>query len=100
MGYPSIAGSEGTDQMKSTEINEQGHHLALAASLRVLARHVALAVNPSHADEWFTELGQDVFDYVDRTTHPTNHPSETRAIKEAAYDTLRMVFDDPKGLGK
>src|ERR1700689_3742521 len=79
---PSIAGSEGTDQMISTEINEQGHHLAMAASLRVLARHVALAVNPSHPDEWFTELGQDVFDYVDRTTHSTNHPSETRAIKE------------------
>jgi hypothetical protein len=85
--------------MKRNEINEQGHHLATAAGLRVLAQHVASVANPSHPDEWFTEFGQDVFDYVDRTTHPTHHPSEIRAIKEAAYDTLRMVFD-PKGFGK
>ena len=85
--------------MEDKEINEQGYHLAMAASLRVLAKHIAVVANPSHPDEWFTELGQDVFDYVDRTTHPTHSPSEIKAIKETAYDTLRMVFD-PNGFGK
>jgi hypothetical protein len=37
------------------------------------------------------------FDYIDRTTNPSISPVEEKAAKEAAYDTLRMIFD-PKAL--
>jgi hypothetical protein len=36
------------------------------------------------------------FDYVDRTSHPGFGRDDMRQIKEAAYDTQRMMFD-PKG---
>jgi hypothetical protein len=38
-------------------------------------------------------LGQQTFDYVDHTRHPDFDEATIRAIKEAAYDTLRMIFD-------
>jgi hypothetical protein len=79
--------------MNIREIRDHGHHLAMAASLRLVASRIAMLANPEHPDEWFTELGQDTFDYVDRTHNPAYTAYETRAIKEAAYGTLRMIFD-------
>jgi hypothetical protein len=82
--------------MDIEKIRGSGHHLAITAAFRVLASRVAEIADPSRSNEWFTELGQDTFDYVDKTTHPTHSENELRAIKESAYDTLRMMFD-PKG---
>jgi hypothetical protein len=60
---------------------------------RVLASRVAEIANPDQPGEWFTALGQDTFEYVDGTRHPAHDEATLRAIKEAAYDTLRMMFD-------
>lgn len=82
--------------MDIKEIRGSGHHLAITAAFRVLASRVAAIANPNNPGEWFTALGQDTFDYVDSTSHPTHDEATLRAIKESAYDTLRMMFD-PKG---
>ena len=75
------------------EIRDHGHHLAITAAFRVLASRVAEIANPDHPGEWFTALGQDTFEYIDGTRHPAHDEATLRAIKEAAYDTLRMMFD-------
>jgi hypothetical protein len=79
------------------EIRDHGHHLAITATLRMLAFRVAELGHPDHADRWFTKLGQQTFGYVDETKHQNFDEPTIRAVKEAAYDTLRMIFD-PKGI--
>ncbi|HXQ82627.1 MAG TPA: hypothetical protein VN769_01025 [Xanthobacteraceae bacterium] len=83
--------------MDIEEIRGHGHHLAMAAAIRMLAAHMAQIADPKHAEQWFTMLGQRTFDYVDRTNHPGFDEPTMREIKEATYDTLRMIFD-PKGV--
>jgi hypothetical protein len=82
--------------MEIEEIRGHGHHLAMAASIRVLAMQVAKLANPSDMEAWFTALGQKTFEYVDGTTNPRFDEQSMRAIKEATYATLRLIFD-PKG---
>jgi hypothetical protein len=79
--------------MDIDETRGHGHHLAIAAAIRVLATRVAQLADPQHPDQWFTALGQEVFDYVDHTKHPQFKGEALRGIKEAAYNTLRMMFD-------
>jgi len=82
--------------MEVEEIRGSGHHLAITAAFRMLVSRVAELAAPADPGNWFTALGQDTFDYVDRTTNPHYDDETMRAIKESAYDTLRMMFD-PSG---
>jgi hypothetical protein len=82
--------------MGTKEIRDSGHHLAIAAAFRVLAAEVARLADPVQPGQWFTELGQTAFQYVDASKNPSYDPKALRAVKEAAYDTLRMMFD-PRG---
>ena len=52
-----------------------------------------LADLEKEADHWFMALGEDAFNYVDRATHPHFDEETTRAIREAAYGTLQVIFD-------
>ena len=70
-----------------------GDHLAIAATLRILARHIAKVESPNDASGWFLAVGQETFDYVDHTSNPAFNESQIKPIKEAAYATLRMIFD-------
>ncbi len=51
--------------MDAEKLMDRGHQLAIAASMRVLAAHVALIANPKDPGQWFTTLGQNAFEYVD-----------------------------------
>jgi hypothetical protein len=79
--------------MDVEQIRGSGHHLAITAAFRMLVSRVAELADPDDAGKWFTALGQDTFDYVDRTTNPNYDDETMRAVKESAYDTLRMMFD-------
>ena len=59
----------------------------------MLVSQVAELADPADPGSWFTALGQDTFDYVDRATNPRYDDETMRALKESAYDTLRMMFD-------
>jgi hypothetical protein len=79
--------------MEVEEIRGSGHHLAITAAFRILISRVAELADPDDPGNWFTALGQETFDYVDRTTNRRYDDETMRAIKESAYDTLRMMFD-------
>lgn len=68
----------------------------MAATVRMLATHIAKLSDPRQPSQCFTALGQEAFDYVDRTKNPALDKATEKAAKEAAYNTLRMIFD-PKG---
>src|SRR5579859_3509303 len=55
--------------MEVEEIRGSGHHLAITAAFRMLVSRVAELAAPADPGNWFTALGQDTFDYVDRTTN-------------------------------
>jgi hypothetical protein len=69
------------------KIRERGDRLAVLASMRILAAQI---VSPKDPGEWFTAVGQGAFEYVDGISNP--HLDES-TVKEASYDTLRMIFD-------
>jgi hypothetical protein len=73
-----------------------GDHLAIAACIRTLAAEMARIASPDRPEEWFVALGQKTFEHVDRTKNPALNPAILRDAKEAAYSSLRMIFD-PKG---
>jgi hypothetical protein len=75
------------------QIRAHGQHLAVMAALRVLAHQVAKLADPSRTEHWFMALGEDAFNYVDRAAHPHFDQETTRAIREAAYGTLQVMFD-------
>jgi hypothetical protein len=79
--------------MDIKEIRDSGHHLAIIVAFRMLAHRMAELVSKDDIEGWFTEISQQAFDYVDRTKHPTHDENTLRAVKESAYDTLRMIFD-------
>jgi hypothetical protein len=79
--------------MDTEKIRGSGRHLAITAAFRILASRIAELANPTSPGDWFTALGQDAFDYVDQTTNPRYDEETFRAVKESAYDTLRMMFD-------
>ena len=74
----------------------QGDHLAIAAAFRVLAMGVAKIANKDDPEHWFISLGQSAMDYIDLTSNPNLDEKTSKAVKEAAYETIRMIFD-PSG---
>lgn len=76
---------------------DSGHMLGICAAIRVLAANAATLAEPQNPNSWFTALGEHTFEYVDRTSNPDFKGNTEKEIKEAAYGTLRMIFD-PKGL--
>jgi hypothetical protein len=79
-----------------TDIKAQSDHLVMAAAIRILAWEIANLANAPDKEVWFLALGESVFNYIDRTSNPQMDEPTLKAVKEAAYDTLRMVFD-PRG---
>jgi len=83
--------------MDTQAIRRSGNHLAIAASIRILAFEMAKIANPVDPESWFTALGQKTFQYVDATSNPNFDEQTTKAVKEASYEALRMIFD-PKAV--
>jgi hypothetical protein len=94
VGYPTITGRGYA--MNVNEARGHGHHLAIAASIRVLAMEVAKIANPREPEAWFTSLSQRTFQYVDEASNPHFDERVMKVIKETTYESLRMIFD-PKG---
>jgi hypothetical protein len=86
-----------TEKRSKKDNLDTGHMLGMCATIRILASKVATLAEPQNPDQWFTALGEHAFGYVDRTTNPDFKGETEKEIKEAAYGTLRMIFD-PNGL--
>jgi hypothetical protein len=80
-----------------TNVKDVGYHLALSSVLRLLLIEVAKIRGAASAPEYFVELSQRAFQLVDGTYNPSLAESDAKIAKEAAYETLRLIFDS-KGL--
>ena len=83
--------------MDIDEIRGHGRHLAICASIRILAAQIAQILDPRDQARAFIVLSETTFGYIDRTRHPDFDEPTIRQIKELAHETLRMIFD-PKGI--
>jgi hypothetical protein len=76
-----------------SDAKDKGYHLAFAATLRLLVTEMARSQTADPPADWFLAFSQKALDYVDTTSNPSLSDQEMREAKEAAYDTLRMIFD-------
>jgi hypothetical protein len=72
--------------MDIEQIRDHGQHLAITATIRVLAMQVANIASPTNPEKWFTGLGQRTFGYVDGVKHKDFDEPTIKAVKEAAYE--------------